>query len=166
MKSRSFGDITKKISPIVQEHTDATALANLRKEVNLAFGDATGNNDNKSCDLWLENKLPDNQWPHMDGPDDVGWQQRGSGRKRNSKSGHALIIGSKSGLAVAKAICLKTCGFCKSWRTKNSIDLDPPQHKCFKNHEGSTGSMEPIAVLKMHAQLLPQQHGNCGKIHC
>lgn len=47
---------------------------------------------------------------------------------------------------MAKSLCSKGCGFCKSWRTSHTVDVDPPEHQCFINHEGSS---KPLAVLEM-----------------
>ena len=33
----------------------------------------------------------------------------------------------------------------------------PPEHKCFINHAGKSGAMEPIAVLEMHKCLYEQR---------
>lgn len=150
MKSRSFGNIEREIGPGIQQCTESTNLETLQKEASLVFGEATNADGDKLHDLWLENKLTEDMWPQTDGSADMGWQQRGSSRKRNSKSGHALIIGLKTRLAVAKAICSKACDCCKSWHTERSVDLLPPEQKCFKNHDGSSSLMEPIAVLAMH----------------
>ena len=157
MQSRSFGNIEKEISPVLQAYSDEIIMDNLRKEVALVLGDAMDDNNNKLYDLWLEKKLPEQHWPRVDGCADMGWQQKGSGRKRNSKSGHAFVIGMRSRKVIAKALCSKACGFCKSWYTQNAADGDePPQHECFINHDGSSGSMEPKAVLEMYEWLFNQ----------
>ena len=156
MKSRSFGTIEKELSPVLQGLTDEIVMENLQKEVQLIFGDATDDDNNKLFDLWLEKKLPEDLWPRVDGCADMGWQQKGSGRKRNSKSGHAFVVGMKSRKIIAKSLCSKACGFCKSWYTRHPADEIPPQHECFINHDGSSGSMEPKAVLEMYEWLYNQ----------
>ena len=157
MQSRSFGNIERELSPVIQGYTGEIIKDNLKKEVALLLADKVDENDNKLYDLWLEKKLPEPLWPRVDGCADMGWQQKGSGRKRNSKSGHALTIGMLTRKPIAMATCSKGCGFCKTWRTRHGIDEDPPEHKCFINHDGSSGSMEPIAVLKMYEDLYNQQ---------
>ena len=157
MQSRSFGIIEKQLSPVIQEFTDAILMNNLKNEVALKLGDRVDENNNKLYELWLDKKLPEELWPSIDGCADMGWQQKGSGRKRNSQSGHALIIGMLSRKAIAKSVCSKGCGFCKTWYTRNPIDDAPPPHQCFITHEGSSGSMEPKAVLEMYKFLYERQ---------
>ena len=158
MQSSSFGTIEKGISPVIQEFADEIVMENLRKEVALIFGDAMDeDNNNKLYDLWLEKKLPEHLWPRLDGCADMGWQQKGSGRRRNSKSGHAFVVGMLTRKIIAKSLCSKSCGFCKSWHTRHPADEEePPQHECFINHDGSSGSMEPKAVLDMYKWLYEQ----------
>ena len=153
MKSRSFGNIEYQMSPAIQELSNSIITENLKKEVSMVFGDKVDNEGNKLYDLWLENKLERDQWPVIDGTADMGWQQKGSGRRRNSASGHAFVMGGFSRKIIAKAICSKACGFCKGWNRRHTADVPPPDHDCFKNHEGSSGSMEPIAVLEMFVSL-------------
>lgn len=105
MQSRSFGNIEREISPVIQDYTKEIIQQNIKEEVSLHYGDRVDNDNNKLYDLWLENKLPVDLWPRLDGCADMGWQQKGSGRKRNSNSGHALIFAMLS----RKAIALETC---------------------------------------------------------
>lgn len=156
MQSRSFGNIEKQLSPVIQEYTDEIMMGNLCKEVASKLGDRVDDNGNRLYDRWVERNLPEELWPRVDGCADMGWQQKGSGRKRNSKSGHALIIGMETRKVIAKSLCSKGCGFCKTWYTRNSIDEAPPPHECFINHEGSSGCMEPKAVLQMYVWLFEQ----------
>lgn len=91
----------------------------------------------------------------------MGWQQKGTGRKRNSESSHAFVIGSKDPNIIAKSLCSKGCGFCKSWHRRHSIDLVPPLHNCFKNCDGDSGAMEPKAIPQM-CEWLHSQHVTVG----
>jgi len=76
----AFSKTEQRISASMQEHTDEIVLNNLREEVQLTFGNATDdNNDNALYDLWLQDKLPQQQWPRIGGSADMGWQQKGSG---------------------------------------------------------------------------------------
>ena len=111
---------------------------------------------NKLYDLWLEHKLPRELWTIIEGRADMGWQQKGSGRKRNIQSGHAFVIAGQTRGMIAKSFCSKGCAFCKSWRTRHNVDVDPSEHDCFQNYEGPSGSMEPKAVLDMYACLYSQ----------
>ena len=159
MQSRSFGNIEKQLSPKIQQFADDLVLKNLELEVKAVLGDQVDaeNNNKKLYDLWLTRELPRQYWPMVDGCADMGWNQKGSGRKRNSKSGHAFIIGMRTRRIIAKALCSKGCGFCKSWHCRHSADEAPPEHECFINHDGSSGSMEPKAILEMYEWLYCQQ---------
>ena len=158
MHSRLFPGIEKEISPVLEDLALKTLHKNLKEEVKIVLGDKTEDDGNKLFDLWLEKKLSPNQHPKTDGSADMGWQQRGSGRKRNSSSGHALIIASNARNPVAKALCSKGCGFCMYWYTTHPANKNPPDHDCVINHEGSSGSMEPVAVLRMHIWLHTEKH--------
>ena len=157
MQSRSFGNIEREISPVIQDYTKEIIQQNIKLEVSLHYGDRVDSNNNKLYDLWLENKLPVELWPRLDGCADMGWQQKGSGRKRNSNSGHALIFAMLSRNAIALTTCSKHCGFCKTWYTQHTIDEEVPHHNCFINHEGTSGAMEPVAILRMYTRLYNQR---------
>ena len=156
MQSRSFGNIEREISPVIQDYTKEIICKNIQREVSLYFGDRVDNNNNKLYDLWINKELPVELWPRLDGCADMGWQQKGSGRKRNSKSGHALIFAMLSRKAIALETCSKHCGYCKTWYTQHTIAEEVPPHNCFINHEGSSGAMEPVAILRMYIRLYKQ----------
>ena len=65
---------------------------------------------------WLE--IPSDERPrvHISVSFDMGWQQRGF----SSVSGHAFMIGARSGLILAKIVCGKDCGVCK-WAKKTML---------------------------------------------
>ena len=158
MQGRSFGSIERQIGPTIREYTNEIILENIKEEVKLVYGDNVDTVTNRKLyDLWLEDKVPIEQWPRVDGCADMGWQQKGSGRLRNSKSGHALIFAMRTRRAIALTTCSKACGYCKTWYTRNTMDEAVPPHKCFINHEGTSGSMEPIAVLRMYIWLYQQR---------
>jgi len=145
----AFSKIEQRMSGSIQDFTNEIVLNNLREEVQLTFGDKTDNNNNKLYDLWLDKKLPQELWARIGGSTDMGWQQKGSGRLRNSKSGHALVIGPLTRKVIAKALYSKACGKCKRWYMAHPTTDKPPEHDCFINHTGKSGAMEPIAVLEM-----------------
>jgi len=153
----AFSKIEQRLSASIQEYTNEIVLQNLREEVHLTFGDATDDNNNKLYDLWIEKKLPAELWPRIGGSADMGWQQKGSGRLRNSKSGHALVVGPLTRKVVAKALYSKACGKCKRWHMSHPTTEKPPDHKCFINHTGKSGAMEPMAVLDMYKWLCGEQ---------
>jgi hypothetical protein len=92
--------------------------------------------------------------------DMLGWQQRSSGHRYNSPSGHALLVGGKTRKPVALCIKRKLCNFCCSWEKQSNPDELPiPDHMCMKNHDGSSSAMEPAACLEMVIDLYRQR--NC-----
>ena len=157
MQSRSFGNIERMLSPAIQEYTEEILQRNLENEVAVILGDDTDEKGDRLYDMWIGKTLIEPLWPRMDGCADMGWQQKGSGRKRDSKSGHAVTIAMRTRKAVALETCSKGCGFCKTWRTRHTLDEAPPKHRCFINHDGTSGSMEPLAVLRMYIKLYKKQ---------
>lgn len=154
-----FTNIEKGISSVIQGLTDEIIHQNICEEVKLTFGEDVDPESGKLLfNLWQEKKLPPSKWPKIGGSTDMGWQQKGSGRLRNSKSGHALIIANKTRRVIAKAVCSKACGRCKSWFTRNPSNTVPPEHECFINHHGKSGAMEPLAVLEMYQWLYREEH--------
>ena len=90
-------------------------MDNLKEEVKLYYADQTDMLGNLLYDLWLrhDDALTKDLWPQLLGCTDMGWQQKGSGCKRNSQSGHTFIIAMKTRKVIAKALCRKDCGYCK-----------------------------------------------------
>ena len=153
MQSRSFGNIERMLSPAIQGYTEEILQTNLEQEVALILSDRTDEKGDSLFTMWMENKLIEPLWPRMDGCADMGWQQKGAGRKRDSKSGHAVTIAMLTRKAVEVETCSNGCGYCKTWRTRHTVDEPPLPHRCFINHDGSSGSMEPLAVLRMYKKL-------------
>jgi len=83
----------------------------------------------------------------------MGWSQKGSGRTFNSNSGHALYIANLTRKTIAKHVCCKSCKKCKTWYRHRESDEEVPEHECVKNYDGSSGSMEPEAMLEMFKSL-------------
>ena len=151
MQSRSFGNIEATISPVLLRLADRIIYDNLCEEVRLTYEDRVDENNNLLYDRWLkEEDLPEALWPRVKAGTDMGWQQKGSGRRYNSKSGHCFFCGALTRLAIAKKLCSKLCAVCKSFYTTHVADgkAEPPDHDCTINFEGSSGSMEPEAVLQ------------------
>jgi len=153
MQSRTFGTIESTIYPIIEGMTERMLFSNLKAEVALAFGDQVNEDGAKSFDLWVEKKLPPSEWPVICCGGDMGWSQKGSGRTFNSNSGHAMFIANLTRKPVAKHICCKACKMCKTWCRHHGADEDVQEHECVSNFDGSSGSMEPEAMLEMHKTL-------------
>ena len=76
----------------------------------------------------------------------MGWQKRSSGRRYDSSSGHAFIIGARSKGIIRMVLYSKACRKCDS--TENREE-EAEQHEGPKNFEGSSKSIEASAILKM-----------------
>ena len=76
----------------------------------------------------------------------MGWQKRSSGRRYDSSSGHAFIIGGRKKGITGMVIYSNACRKCESAEKKGE---EAEEHECPKNFEGSSKSMEDSAILKM-----------------
>ena len=74
----------------------------------------------------------------------MGWQQKSSGRKYDSDSGHGLLIGMNTKKVMCFKVKSKTCRVCSLAIREN---LPVPDHVCTKNHVGSSKVMEVDALL-------------------
>jgi hypothetical protein len=109
MQGRSFNIIEDRISPIMQSVARQILLDNLKNEVKVTF-DASEDKDDNDYQLW-ESSLGDNattvltraKYPEITVSFNMGWQQRSSGRKYASPTGHAFFVG---------ALCRKPVSFC------------------------------------------------------
>ncbi|XP_062567511.1 uncharacterized protein LOC134229741 [Saccostrea cucullata] len=77
---------------------------------------------------------------------DAGWQTRSSGRKYNSYSGHSSLIGDKSGKIVRYDYRCRKCRLCENAKRKG---IQPIDHDCRKNWDGSAKAMEPDMIVGM-----------------
>ena len=94
---------------------------------------------------------PKNLYARVRASDDMGWNKRGSGKRRDSHSGHCIAIGCESGLPIAMASMVNWCRICDSPRHRGPQGLVPPAHKCCKNFDPAlaSGDMEPAGLLEM-----------------
>jgi hypothetical protein len=154
METRSFQLIEERIAPRMKKLQDDILLENLIDEVKESL-------DAIDFALWKESikegatfVLPLDKYPKIKVSYDMGWQQRSSGHKYASPSGHALLVGGVSRKPVALVIKSKICNFCTTWNKKPNPDgLPVPDHYCLKNHDGTSGAMEPVACLEMVVDL-------------
>jgi hypothetical protein len=154
METRSFPTIEERISPFIQQLSKDILLENLVEEARLSFPDE---NDFKLWRLALTDKtivLTHPKYARIDCSFDMGWQQRSSGNRYASPSGDALLVGSCTRKPISMMIKSKLCNYCKTWKkNKNNDGVDPPEHDCKKNHDGSSSAMEPEACLDMVTDL-------------
>jgi hypothetical protein len=78
---------------------------------------------------------------------DGSWNKRG----RTSNFGHVTAFDCDTGLALASGHRSKVCGICDE--AKNKGREADPGHKCRKNWENSSGSMEPDIVVEIVKKL-------------
>ena len=76
----------------------------------------------------------------------MGWQKRSSGRRYDSLSGHSFLVEATTRKPVAFTLRSKFCLICSQQKDQS---IPVRQHACTINHEGSSGSMEPLAILDM-----------------
>ena len=77
---------------------------------------------------------------------DMGWQKRGAGRSYNSKSGVGTIIGNNTGKICGYGIRITDCRKCQYHENRGK---KAPDHKCFKNWNGTSKGMEPDVGVEM-----------------
>jgi hypothetical protein len=89
---------------------------NIKEEVQLTLGA-----DNGALLLW-EQSFDDNaapygsdQYPMIGGSFDMAWQQRSSGQRYNSQSGHGLLMGSLGRKPLALIVKSKVCNICSAF---------------------------------------------------
>jgi hypothetical protein len=154
MQSRSFTLVEERISPILQSLARRVLLDNLIEEVRLTF-EAIPNKDPRDFELWKRSLtdplavLPLDKYPKIDASYDMAWQQRSSGRKYNSPTGHAFFVGGLTRRPVVLDIKCKICNYCFTWKKKHGEALPVPEHECTKNHAGTSKAMEALAALTL-----------------
>jgi hypothetical protein len=158
MQSRSFSIVEERISRIIQSVTSRILLDNLIEEVRLTFA-AIPNKDPNDFELWRRSLydsnavLPLDKYPKVDASFDMAWQQRSSGRRYASVSGHAFFVGALSRRPIAMDIKCKICNYCSTWLKSNKnndvAEAPVPMHDCTKNHVGASKAMEPLSALTL-----------------
>jgi hypothetical protein len=155
MEGRSFGIIEERISPAIRKLTKDILHENLEDEVRRTLeASQDGAVDDSDFKMWKqaqENKeiaFHPRNYPKVSGSFDMAWQQRNSGNRYASPSGHALIVGRYNRKPIALCLKSKLCNKCSNWH-KRKIIAPVPYHECTKNHDGTSGSMEPLSCLDM-----------------
>jgi hypothetical protein len=134
MERRSFTTIEERIAPSSKGLTKDILLENLMEEVRLIVQEL---ND---FDIWKQSLdgsivLDKSKYPRLCVSFEMAWQQRNSGNRYASQSGHALFVGGFTRKPIAVIIKIKLCYFCKAWKKKPiNADFDPPEHTCYFNH--------------------------------
>lgn len=76
---------------------------------------------------------------------DGGWSKRTHKHTYNAKSGVAVVFGHFSKKLLFLGVRNKFCSVCTIHKNR---DEDPPSHKCFKNWDGSSASMESNIICE------------------
>ena len=76
----------------------------------------------------------------------MGWQIRSSGRRYDSSSGYAFIIGGRSKGIIGMFLYSKAYRNCDAAENRGE---EAEEHEYSNNFEGSSKSMEASAILKM-----------------
>ena len=76
----------------------------------------------------------------------MGCQKRSSGRIYDCSIGHSLIIGGRIKEIIGTVLYSKACQKCDAAKKRGE---ESEEHKCPKNFEGSSKSMEASTILNM-----------------
>ena len=108
MRAKRFHQIEQKLSPIICSITKEEINKALDKEVFLQL-----QTEGRESDFakWKNGELE--YKPELTVSYDMGWQQRSSGRKYDSDSGHGLMIGMHLRKIIGFKIKSKQCRICK-----------------------------------------------------
>jgi hypothetical protein len=149
MTNRSFGMIEERVGPFIRQIMDEIIDENVVEEARLSMNEfdftvwKTHRNDPSL------GELPTDRMPQIDASYDMAWQQKGSGHSYCSQSGHGTLFGSRSRKLLGIAIKSRLCWFCTKHMTKNPEATEVPAHECWKNHDGSAGSMEAAGAVQV-----------------
>ena len=164
MEKTSFRELEDALWPAVQKIVQQAMNETLFEEVRRSML----SDPHFNFDVWqhcYENQipLPDNcKRPVVKVGMDMGWNNRGgSGRKYDSKSGHAILVGFFTRKAIQWSIKSRHCSYCLYVQRKG---IENKPHVCLKNHEGSAGSMECQALLDMVTNLFDEYKTEVGLV--
>jgi hypothetical protein len=153
MKGRSFSIIQEeRVGPFVRALGEEVVLENLIEEARLSM-EAAGQ-DEHDFKIWKDSltdksiKLSLARMPKIHGSYDMAWQQKGSGHQYNSLSGHGSLVGRRTRKVVGLIVKSKTCNACNLWKRKHP-NVPIIAHNCYKNHDGTSGSMESAGLLQL-----------------
>ena len=120
-------------------------------------------NPNFDMDKWMAarsspdktNTIAYDELPSLTASFDMGWQKRSSGRRYDSHSGHAALIGKYTRKPIAVSLLSKFCRVCSKTGSTEEVE----EHDCIANFDksGSSGSMEPTALVELVHQLIDEQ---------
>jgi hypothetical protein len=145
MMNRSFGIIEDRIGCFVRQLCDEIIVSNMDEEAKLSMNEC----DYNVWKMWTADEttigqVPVDRMPKIDASYDMAWQQKGSGHQYNSQSGHGSLFGRYSWKIIGLVIKSKLCNYCEAFKKMNPDVEEIPEHQCWKNHDGSSGSKHGI----------------------
>jgi hypothetical protein len=167
MMNRSFGIIEERIGRFVRRLCEDIIVANIDEEAKLSMNEF----DYTVWKTWLDSDqsgpMPVASMPQLQATYDMAWQQKGSGHQYNSQSGHGSLFGRYSRKLIGLVIKCKVCHFCNAFNKKHPEGgLDVPFHHCWKNHEGSSGSMESIGAVELIVEAFEKRKVVISRLCC
>jgi hypothetical protein len=168
MKSRSFAMIEERIGPFLRDLCDNIITENMTEEVRLSL---IADNNLAYFEQWKKAltdesiELDPLEFPKVDASYDMAWQQKGSGHQYNSMSGHGSMFGSRTRKIIGLVIKSKMCCYCNASK-KKAPQLPVAPHNCWKNHDGSSGSMESAGCVELVVEAFDKRHVIISKLCC
>jgi hypothetical protein len=154
METRSFTIIEERVGPFVRKVCKEILSENLIEEARLAMNAIGTQEASNAFYLWKASltdptiALTVDGMPKLEASYDMAWQQKGSGRQYNSQSGHGTLMGRYSRKVIGLVIKSKLCKQCIAI-AKRDPNNPPAYHVCWKNHDGSSGSMESKGCVEL-----------------
>ena len=157
MAKTSFGRIEKKVAGAIKKVTDAALELNLMEEVRLSmrqdidFDFAAW----KNAYVNETEAFPVSAYPRLTVSMDMGWQKRSSGRRYDSASGHACLVGLHTRKPIMMSVKITFCRVCSyHYSVDDGDDEDNIRpHNCSINHDDGTQAMESKALVDMYTDL-------------
>jgi hypothetical protein len=95
---------------------------------------------------------------------DGAWQKRTVGvGQYNSRTGHNMAVGMRTGKILNVVVYSKHCRMCEIYEKKK---VEVPEHRCSRNYDtkGSAKAMEPLAAVQ-HCVEIAGRDGNLAYVH-
>jgi hypothetical protein len=162
--------IEERVGPFIRELGQEIILENLIDEVRLSM-EADGN-----LELFPRWKaaltdptivLDPAELPKVDASYDMAWQQKGSGHQYNSVSGHGSMFGGLTRRIIGLSIKSRLCNQCNvSMKKTPGLAFGEYIGMCWRNHTGTSGSMEPAGCLELVVAVYEKHHVTIRKLCC
>jgi hypothetical protein len=161
MEKTTFPTVEKQITLPIRAACDKALYDMLVEEVRLTLHD-----DSDHFNRWIHSvteggDLCESEYPQIFVSMDMGWNKRSSGRRYDSLSGHCCLVGQRTRRPILKAVKSKFCRYCSAHARKqeeSEQEVIVGNHVCPHNHDGSSGSMESLALVDMIKELWFKYH--------